>query len=109
MNTSKEIDKILAERGSRYGDFPTHATITQNIKRAMYKSPNWPTLSDDKKEALEMIAHKIGRILNGDPNYADSWTDIVGYAKLVEDYLLTKEARKHETIPTSQGQQSNQA
>ena len=107
MNIS--IDAVLAERGSRYGEFSAHAMITQNIKRAMYDSPNWRTLSYDKKEALEMIAHKIGRILNGDPNYADSWTDIVGYAKLVEKDLLTKEARKHETISTSQGQQSNQA
>ena len=108
------IDKVLAERGSRYGDFPDHAKITQNIKRAMYASPNWPTLSDDKKEALEMIAHKIGRILNGDPNYADSWTDIVGYAKLVEKDLLiklelAKESNKYETIPTSQSFQSDKA
>ena len=34
-----------------------------------------------------MIFHKIGRIVNGDPNYADSWHDIAGYAKLVEDRL----------------------
>ena len=96
MNTS--IDKVLAERGSRYGEFPDHAKITQNIKRAMLNSPNWPILSDDKKEALEMIAHKIGRILNGDPEYIDSWTDIVGYAKLVEDHLIKKESRKDEII-----------
>ena len=37
-----------------------------------------------------MILHKIGRILNGDPNYADSWHDIAGYAKLVEDELSGK-------------------
>jgi hypothetical protein len=34
-----------------------------------------------------MIAHKIGRIVNGDPRYADSWVDIAGYAKLVADRL----------------------
>ena len=34
-----------------------------------------------------MIAHKLGRIVNGDPNYADSWDDIAGYAKLVSDEL----------------------
>ena len=34
-----------------------------------------------------MIAHKIGRILNGDPNYLDSWIDIVGYAQLIVDRL----------------------
>ena len=112
MNTS--IDAVLEERGSRYGDFPDHAKITQNIKRAMYASPNWPILLDDKKEALEMIAHKIKRILNGDPNYADSWTDIIGYAKLVEKTLLVKlepakEITRNEIIATPQGQQPNQA
>lgn len=81
------IDATLAERGNRYGDFQEHARITQNIKRAMRDSPNWESLSDDKKEALEMDAHKIGRILNGDPEYKDSWHDVIGYTKLVENTL----------------------
>ncbi len=50
----------------------------------------WIRLSFSQREALEMIAHKIGRILNGDPDYADSWHDIAGYAKLVEDELNEK-------------------
>jgi hypothetical protein len=45
------------------------------------------TFTDSQWEALEMIAHKIGRIVNGDPDYADSWIDIAGYAKLVADEL----------------------
>ena len=81
------IESTLAERGSNYGDFPTHAAITQNIKRAMANSPNWELLDDDKKEALEMLAHKIGRILNGDPEYKDSWVDIEGYVHLVSQTL----------------------
>jgi hypothetical protein len=44
-------------------------------------------IAADQIEALDMICHKIGRILNGDPNYADSWVDIAGYAKLVADRL----------------------
>lgn len=82
-----DINTTLEERGNRYGEFDNHAAITQNLKRAMVNSPNWAKLSDDKKEALEMIAHKIGRILNGDPEYKDSWHDIIGYAKLVEKTL----------------------
>ena len=81
------VDATLAERGSRYGSFTGHAKITQNIKRAMQDSPNWEKLDDDQREALEMTAHKIGRILNGDPNYADSWHDIIGYTRLVEARL----------------------
>lgn len=82
-----DINETLNERGSRYGKFTGHAEITQGLKDQMRASPNWGILSDDMKEALEMVAHKIGRILNGDPTYVDSWHDIVGYVKLVEDRL----------------------
>lgn len=81
------IETTLAERGSRYGSFTGHAKITQAIKRAMVDSPNWQDLADDQREALEMLAHKVGRILNGDPDYHDSWHDIIGYTKLVADRL----------------------
>lgn len=83
-----DIGETLAERGSRYGDFTEHARITQAIKAAMVDSPNWASLSPMMREALEMNAHKIGRILNGDPNYHDSWHDIIGYTKLVADRLV---------------------
>lgn len=86
------IDAILAERGTRYGAFTGHARITQDMKRAMAHSPRWPELRDDQKEALEMVVHKIGRILNGDPDYIDSWTDITGYIRLVETRLMAEEA-----------------
>ncbi len=85
--TCTEIDTTLNERGERYGDFKTHADITQNLKEVMQLTPKWRLLSNDKKEALEMLAHKIGRILNGDPEYRDSWHDISGYARLVEQTL----------------------
>ena len=82
-----DIAETLAERGTRYGSFIGHANITQRIKRVMQDSPNWEMLDDDMSEALEMVAHKIGRILNGDPNCHDSWHDIIGYTKLVADRL----------------------
>ncbi len=84
---SDNITKILEERGKLYGKFTNHASITQRLKDVMRNTNNWAILTDDQKEALEMNAHKIGRILNGDPNYADSWDDIAGYAKLVGDRL----------------------
>ena len=82
-----DITSTLEQRGNRYGEFTEHAKITQKIKRAMAASRNWETLSDDKREALDMIAHKIGRVLNGDPDYKDSWHDIIGYTRLVEKTL----------------------
>lgn len=86
------IDKTLDERGQRYGEFIGHAHVTQLLKRAMGRHPGWRKLADDQREALEMTAHKIGRILNGDPDYIDSWHDIIGYIRLVEQRLEKEQA-----------------
>ncbi len=79
------ITEILDERGKRYGKFKDHAEISQRLKYVVRDRRD--VLLDDQREALEMICHKIARILNGDPNYADSWIDIAGYAQLVADRL----------------------
>ena len=86
---ANDVDAVLAERGARYGKFIDHARITQNLKEVVlrFQLERGSSLSDSQQEALDMILHKIGRILNGDPNYADSWVDIAGYAKLVADEL----------------------
>ncbi len=83
------IVAILTERGDRYGKFSGHAKITQDIKRAMSEHARLhnKTFTDSQWESLEMIAHKIGRIVNGDPDHVDSWVDIAGYAQLVADEL----------------------
>ena len=87
-----DIKDTLEERGTRYGVFQTQAEYAQGMKAIFAKSPNWATMKEDQREALDMIANKIGRILNGDPNYADSWHDIGGYAKLVEERLTSNTA-----------------
>lgn len=84
------ITTTLTERGYRYGKFIDHAQITQELKtiiRIYVARKPVGFLTSDQREALDMICHKIGRILNGDPNYADSWHDIAGYAQLVADRL----------------------
>ena len=80
-----DIEDTLHERGSRYGKFTGHAEITQDLKRliAGHLDTRKKTLDDDQQEALDMICHKIGRIVNGNPNYDDSWRDIAGYAELI--------------------------
>lgn len=90
--TGTDVDAVLTERGSRYGKFETHAEITQILKReaARYLTRQRKELDFDQQEALDMIFHKIGRIINGDPDYADSWVDIAGYAKLIADRLEGK-------------------
>jgi hypothetical protein len=81
------VDGTLEERGNRYGKFSGHAKITQDIKHVIQSSKNWAFLSPSQRESLDMVAHKLGRILNGDPDYADSWHDIAGYASLIDKQL----------------------
>lgn len=84
-----DLTSILIDRNARYGAFLDHAHVTQELKRVLYQhmAHRWDALAPDQREALEMIVHKIGRIANGDPDYADSWIDIAGYARLVADRL----------------------
>lgn len=84
-----ELNAILAERGSRYGTFVGHAAVTMALKNVIQAElmKRDKGLDDDQQEALDMICHKMGRIINGDPDYADSWVDIAGYAQLVADRL----------------------
>lgn len=86
------VENILDERGERYGKFEGHAVISQGLKFILNYELDRRNkkLSDDQQEALEMICHKIARIINGDQNYSDSWIDIAGYATLVADRLNKK-------------------
>ena len=78
------IDETLKERGQNYGSFETQAFLSQLLKEQARRSRNWDDLNPFQQEALEMILHKISRILNGNPDYIDSWHDIAGYATLTE-------------------------
>lgn len=87
--TTDSITQTLTERGQRYGKFTGHAEVTQMLKTVVATAlrKRDKTLAPDQQEAMDMILHKIGRIVNGDPDYDDSWVDIAGYAKLVADRL----------------------
>ena len=80
------IEKTLKQRQKTYGEFATHAKISQELKAVLWKY-DYQNLAPDQCEALEMICHKIARILNGDPDYFDSWHDVAGYSTLVADRL----------------------
>ena len=86
-STSDSIDATLAQRGTRYGSFESHAFISQHLSDVMH-TRDLP--EPYMVEAAEMICHKLARIANGDPYYDDSWRDIAGYAQLVVDILNGK-------------------
>ena len=81
------IEETLAERQKTHGSFKTHAAICQVLTGVMRSRQGWEKLEDDQREALEMISHKIARILNGNPDTHDHWHDIAGYATLVAERL----------------------
>lgn len=78
-------EALLSERGKTHGDFTDNARVMQALKKIMEAEPGWQRLNDIQREALQMNAHKVGRILCGNPNFKDHWDDIAGYAKLVAD------------------------
>jgi hypothetical protein len=78
-----DLDATLCQRNKTHGDFGSNAWIAQQVKDIMQRGPNWSALGRDQKEALHMIASKIGRIMSGNHNEPDHWVDIAGYATLV--------------------------
>jgi hypothetical protein len=82
-----DINETLAQREQTHGKFEIHASICQSLTGLMRSRHGWEKLADDQREALEMIAHKIARILNGNPDIHDHWHDIAGYATLVANEL----------------------
>lgn len=90
---SQDVNATLAQRGGRYGKFHDHAFISQGLLEMALNHADTVGVELDHvhKEALGMIFHKIGRIVNGDPNYFDSWKDIAGYATLAEKWVTDGE------------------
>jgi hypothetical protein len=83
----EQIEKILNKRAEQYGDYASKAQFIQGVKYLMRTGPSWEAMDADMRESLEMIAHKMGRILYGNPTHKDNFLDIAGYAKLVADRL----------------------
>jgi DNA-binding PadR family transcriptional regulator len=84
-----EVDATLDARAVEYGKFIEGAEVMQMLKRVVQAALNNrdKTLAHDQAEAMDMIIHKIGRIVNGNPDVVDHWLDIAGYAQLVADRL----------------------
>jgi hypothetical protein len=88
IKNMNDIHQVLEERGTNYGGFDGNAKVSQNLKAVFQTSPNYDKLTDVQREALDLIATKLSRVLSGNNvKYVDTWTDISGYAKLVEQDL----------------------
>lgn len=79
-----DVNATLAERAKTHGDYTGHANTTQALKDVIRGGRTYGMLDAHERETLDMIAHKIGRIVSGNPHFADHWHDIAGYATLSE-------------------------
>jgi hypothetical protein len=84
-----DVDRVLDSRAKDYGKFIEGAEIMQMLKRLVhnYIEDRGTPLAFDQREAIDMIIHKLGRIINGNPDKVDHWVDIAGYATLVAERL----------------------
>ena len=84
--------ETLKERNKTHGNFAEQSATAQTLKDTMRIEAGWHNLMPDQREALELSATKISRLLHGDPNHIDGWHDIAGFAMLVEQRLIKEES-----------------
>ncbi len=77
------MNEILEARGKTHGSFATNAHISQAIKALIFEHAK--NIPDVQREALDMIALKLSRIVSGKANVRDHWIDISGYALLAAE------------------------
>lgn len=73
---------LLNERATTHGSFADNAEYGQQIRALCRNSRCWDAMPVEHREALDMIACKLSRILSGQSDFADHWDDISGYAQL---------------------------
>jgi hypothetical protein len=83
------VSELLAERGRTHGRFRDHARVTQVMKHAIHIAlvNSGVSLTDIQRESIDMILHKIGRIVSGNPRHRDHYDDIIGYTQLALNEL----------------------
>lgn len=75
---------LLETRQGTHGDFARNAAFSQRMKWLL-REFDYLELHPVHREALDMIALKISRILSGHAKFKGHWEDIVGYGKLGEE------------------------
>lgn len=83
MNDTTVVSGLLDQRGRTHGSFDDNARVAQSIRLLFRSELGWACMSAVQREALDMIACKLSRILSGQPGHQDHWDDVAGYATLV--------------------------
>jgi len=78
-----DVVKLTEERGQVHGDFTDVSEIAQSLKAVVRNGKSFNQLTRVQVEGLDMILHKIARIVSGNANHHDHWDDVAGYAHIV--------------------------
>ncbi len=91
-------DALLDRRRATHGEFADNARIAQQLKDTLHAEPRWRSLNQQAREALDMIAHKMARIIAGNHAITDHWEDIAGYAILGARAIEAPPTNTHTTF-----------
>ena len=75
-----KIEDTIEARGATHGDPERNAVVYTELRDIFATGRRLDLLQE---WALDMIAHKLARIVTGNPNEPDHWHDIAGYATIV--------------------------
>ena len=85
----KEIDNTLEKRNSKYGSYEDGVILRVDIMtliKCHYRSINVIDMDPLIESMISDVVNKLVRIAVT-PTHIDSWHDIQGYSKLIENYL----------------------
>ena len=101
------MDKMIRQKEAAYGGMHRQGELSQELKGVLHDHEGWHKLTGGQQEALDMVMHKVSRIVCGDNLYIDSWRDIAGYAQVIVDALETtvgaSDASVHRVVRTKDG------
>lgn len=81
---------MLDSRLKTHGEYGKFAEVEQSLQEVMRNAEGFKKLSPTQKSVLNMIQHKIARILAGSPDHLDHWRDLLGYGQRALDELQKK-------------------
>jgi hypothetical protein len=76
------LDDDLRTKQVTNGPFEDMSQLSQALKFALRRGRNWEPMGPESKEALELIATHLAKILVGDANEAKHWNDIATLARI---------------------------
>lgn len=84
----RPTDEVLKERASVYGDFTNGSNLEAEILKLLktnHFKQHGTYLTELETIFFSKIIMKLSR-LSITPDHIDSWTDIAGYARLIEQH-----------------------